>query len=57
MSASLLFWLLMLLWLVAFVFGNWPFKQDSIKTSAGNIVMFVLLLILGWRTFGPPIHG
>jgi hypothetical protein len=56
MSMGLCFWILMLLWLV---FGLWPAPGApwSWRGAAPTLLLFVLLLLLGWKTFGPPIHG
>lgn len=54
MSLGLLYWLLMILWLVGYGYGtfrgppNWP-------VVGPNILLFILLLVLGWATFGSPI--
>lgn len=54
MTLGLLFWILMLLWIVGYGYGvtrsplNWPIIGP-------NILLFVLLLILGWQSFGAPI--
>jgi hypothetical protein len=53
MSLTLVFWILMLIWAV---FG---FAGDRLGAWApwGNtILLFVLLLILGWGQFGAPVH-
>lgn len=53
MTFALTFYVLMLIW---FVYGaastntGWP-------AWGGNLLLFLLILILGWRAFGPPIHG
>jgi hypothetical protein len=53
MSISLMYWILMLVWLVLGVWSSWP----NYKTSGGNALLFILLLILGWKIFGAPING
>jgi hypothetical protein len=53
MTLGLAYWILMLLWLVFglwHAWGNWPFM-------GGSLLLFVLLLILGWHSFGSPIKG
>ena len=50
MTLGLVFWILMLLWLVLWL--AW-----SPHPMAPNVVMFLLLLCLGWHAFGVPIHG
>lgn len=53
MSLAFVFWLIMLL---AILFGGyhswglWPL-------FGGNFLVWVLLALLGWKVFGPPIHG
>jgi hypothetical protein len=51
MSISLLFWLLMVLWLVAVAvpvpYGKWP----------GTVLLWVLLALIGWRVFGAMLHN
>jgi hypothetical protein len=46
----------MLLWLV---FGFWanytPNQPYPFKTWGGNVLLFLLFLILGWQTFGAPV--
>ena len=52
MSFGLVYWILMLLWLV---FGLWISWPDH-KLVGGNLLLFILLVLLGWKVFGPPIH-
>ncbi len=56
MSIGLVFWILMLIWLV---FGSWTVWQtpNQWPIFGGNLLLFVLLLLLGWHDFGPPIHA
>lgn len=50
MSFGLCFWVLMLLWLVLGApWKNW-------KAQGQNTVLLILLILLGWRVFGPPLH-
>ena len=55
MTLGLCFWILMLLWLVLGVvwhFGPaWPYWGFG-----SGLLLFILMLLLGWQTFGPPIH-
>jgi len=43
----------MLIWLVFGVWTNWP----NIKASGGDGLLFILLVLLGWKTFGAPIQS
>ncbi len=53
MTLTLLFWILMLLWVVAYGIGwdanaPWP-------TRFPNLLLFLIILTLGWHVFGAPI--
>lgn len=52
MTMGLLFWILMLLWLVFGTWWNWP----NHTVVGWNLLLFILLLLLGWSTFGAPIR-
>lgn len=54
MSLQLIFWILMLLWLVGVFAGP---RIGPWAPMGSNILLFVLLLILGWSQFGQPIQG
>lgn len=54
-SIGLCYWVLMLLWLVFGFWTAWPTPQP--RLIAGNLMLFILMLLLGWRVFGPPLHG
>jgi len=58
MSLGLVFWILMLIWLVFGAWTRWPaIKEGGFKAGGGDLLLFVLLLLLGWHAFGAPIHG
>jgi hypothetical protein len=59
MTLALLFWILMLLWLV-FGYLGWPGSPQSTPapwwTPVGTtLILFLLLFLLGWASFGSPI--
>ena len=54
MSLSIIFWILMLIWAV---FGFAGPRLGTWAPLGNTILLFVLLLILGWGTFGAPVHG
>lgn len=57
-SIGVVFWLLMLLWLLFGLYWNRADIQGgSYGLVGGNLMLFVLLFILGWRVFGWPISG
>jgi hypothetical protein len=53
MTLGLAFWILMLLWLVLGTWWSWP----NHVAVGGNLMLFLLLMLLGWRVFGAPLHG
>lgn len=57
MPIGILFWVLMILWLL---FGFWwnsdDFKTGKFGNFGGSLLLFVLLALLGWRAFGPPLQ-
>lgn len=57
MTLGLLFWILMLLWLIGYGYG--AFRAEAAPpwpVLAPNIILFILLLCLGWKVFGSPIQ-
>lgn len=53
MTLGLAFWIVFLIALIFSSWRNWPDRA----IIGGNLVMFVLFALLGWRVFGAPIHG
>jgi len=56
MNIGLAFWILMLLWLV-FGFAWHSGVLGVYGPWGGTLLLFILLLLLGWKVFGPPLHG
>lgn len=58
MTLTLCFWILMLIW---FVFGiastGFGLYVGAHGPLINSVFLFILLLILGWRVFGAPLHG
>ena len=52
MSASLAFWILVLLWTVL----SWPLARDW-RHQGHSSILFLIVVLIGWRVFGPPIHN
>lgn len=58
MTMRLLFWILMLLWLVIGIGGPiyMGYGGNGIHIG-GNLLLFVIVGLLGWKCFGKPIEG
>lgn len=58
MPIGILWWFLMVIW---FIFGLWSGRADfaggNYTGFGGNLLLFILLFILGWRVFGFVIQG
>jgi hypothetical protein len=62
MTIGFLFWLLMILWLIFGLWCSWPAAAPDGSPRAywplgGNLLLFILLFLLGWRVFGFVIQG
>lgn len=58
MPLSLAYWIIMLIWLIFGVVWAWPSAAAGhYGPLGGNVLLFVLLLLLGWQVFGNPING
>lgn len=64
MTLAIIYWVLMLLWAIFGVFPSFPRATVDSKGRAvgwapfgGSLLLFILLLILGWAQFGSPIKG
>lgn len=59
MHIGLIFWVLMLLWVIFGLVLSWPTGPSAgyhvYFPVGGNLLLFILLLLLGWKTFGSPI--
>lgn len=56
MSLGLAFWILMLLWLVLYGVA-WRASPQPWFQAGPNVLLFFIILILGWHVFGAPVHG
>ena len=52
MNFAIAYWVLMLVWLAFGLWTSYPFTRNS----GGTLLMFLLLLIIGWQVFGAPLH-
>lgn len=57
MGIGLVFWILMLIWLVFGFAWHWGAVPGTYGPWGHSLLLFVLLLLLGWAAFGPPIHA
>lgn len=48
MSKSLAFWLVFIVWIIAYVLLSWPVT----RRDARDVLLAILLALLGWATFG-----
>jgi hypothetical protein len=55
MSIGFVFWLLMLLWLFQWLWGR-PWTAGGYGWG-GDLLMFALFFLLGWKAFGFMIHA
>lgn len=55
MTMGLAFWVLMLIWLIGGIYYGYS-NPPGHFIIGGNVVLFLLLLLLGWQTFGAPLH-
>ena len=53
MGMGTAYWVLMLIWLIFGVWFTWP----NYRWAGANVLLFILLVLLGWKVFGAPIHG
>jgi len=57
MSIGVLFWLIMIIWLLfGFYWHRSDFSRGNYGIVGGNVMLFILLAILGWKVFGPILH-
>jgi len=57
MTISLAYWILMLLWLIFGLWATWPAAPGgNYHLVGGNLLLFVLMVMLGWKVFGAPLH-
>jgi hypothetical protein len=53
MPKGLAFWLIMLLWILFSLFWNRAeLRSGNYGFFGGNLMLFILLFLLGWATFG-----
>ncbi len=55
MSAGIWFWIIYVLCVLFGLWSDWP-ADRNMRPLGGRLVVFILLGLLGWRVFGPPIQ-
>lgn len=57
MPTGILFWVLMILWFFFGLYWHWPeVSGGKYGIVGGNLLLFVLLGLLGWKVFGPVLQ-
>jgi len=56
MTLGLCFWILMLIWLVFGIAWHFGYVAGTYAAGGNSLLLFILFLLLGWQTFGPPLH-
>lgn len=58
MTMRLLFWVLFLIWFLFGVYFVYPVAAGgSYGLAINNLILLLLILLLGWKTFGQPVQG
>ncbi len=57
MSLGTAFWVLMLIWAIFGFFSYRGTVPGPYGWYGNTLLLFVLLFLLGWHDFGPPLHG
>ena len=58
MPIGMLFWMLMILWLLFGLYWNrTEIQGGNYGILGGNLMLFILLFLLGWRVFGFVLQG
>lgn len=54
MPIGILFWVIMIVWLLlGFYWHRGDLRSGNYVIFGGNLILFILLALLGWRVFGP----
>lgn len=57
MDAGTLYWVLMLIWILVGLYVHYEEgKPYPFRLGSWTLLQFFLLLVLGWKVFGPPIR-
>lgn len=54
MPIGILFWVIMIIWLLLGLYSHRAdFRGGNYGYVGGNLMLFILLGLIGWRVFGP----
>ena len=56
MPIGLIFWVLMLLWILAVIGRRWGGPNMPWAEPAGDLIILILFFLLGWHDFGFIVH-
>lgn len=56
MPLGICFWVLMIIWAVFGLLSHFGVVGGSLAIGGNAVLLFVLFGLLGWQTFGPPLH-
>lgn len=57
MPMGILFWVIMLIWFLFGLYWNGnELKSGNYGFFGSNLMLFILLLLLGWKLFGAPLQ-
>ena len=59
MKMGLLIWILMLVWLLFGLWSQWPSGVGTAdyRPVGGSVLLFLVVGLLGWKVFGPPLQA
>jgi hypothetical protein len=56
MGAGQWFWIVYVICLLVTGWSNYPFQPGAYRPFVGSLVLYILIGLLGWGVFGPPIR-
>lgn len=56
MPIGLIFWVIMLLWIIAVFGGRFVPNSPPWFAPAGDVIILILFFLLGWHDFGFIVH-
>ena len=57
MSMNLAYYICLLAYLLLGVYSAWPITPATAKSQSSNLLLLALLVLIGWKIFGPPVHA